>query len=218
MTVSDPALQSADTTVLAQEGRCSWYGGGFHGQRTSNGERFDQKSLTAAHPSLPFGTNVEVTALETGKTVRVRINDRGPFTQQRVLDVSYAAACSLGITGRGVAKVALKVVDDENLKWPSAVSALQVASFPNKAQAESFLAAMTAEQKATALYYIKPTATSAHSFTVRFGPFAGDDMARTVAARLKRRGLHPELVAEDFGNGTVLANNASGDRDGSAKR
>lgn len=214
MTVTDPAgvevanrhRAATGTTVLEQEGRCSWYGREFHGQKTSNGERFDQKSLTAAHPSLPFGTQVEVTAIDTGKKVRVRINDRGPFTQQRVLDVSYAAACSLGITARGVAKVALKVVDDENAHWPQSIYALEVASFPTKAQAEAFIAGLTAQQKATALYYIKPMA---REFVVRFGPFTEAAMAKTIASRLEKKGLHPRTVSEDFNGPTVVADNAS---------
>src|SRR6266571_2294638 len=75
-----------------QVGVASWYGPGFHGNRTANGEIYDQYELTAAHPSLPLGTRVMVTNLENGRAVQVRINDRGPFVGGRAIDLSYAAA------------------------------------------------------------------------------------------------------------------------------
>jgi rare lipoprotein A len=77
---------------------------------TASGERFDPKKLTAAHRTLPFGTRLRVTNITTGRSVMVRVNDRGPFIPGRVIDVSYAAAETLGIVGRGVAKVKLRVV------------------------------------------------------------------------------------------------------------
>lgn len=80
------------------------------GTRTASGERFDTRELTAAHPTLPFGTRLRVTNVATGKSVTVRVNDRGPFVRGRVVDVSYSAAESLGMVGRGVAKVKLDVV------------------------------------------------------------------------------------------------------------
>ena len=80
------------------------------GSQTANGERFDGHKLTAAHPTLPFGTRVRVTNVASGSSVTVRVNDRGPFVQGRVIDVSYAAARTLGITERGLAKVKLDVV------------------------------------------------------------------------------------------------------------
>jgi len=78
---------------------------------TANGEKFDPQQLTAAHRTLPFGTRVRVTNIATGRSVTVRVNDRGPFVPGRVIDVSYSAAAMLGITERGIAKVKLDVVD-----------------------------------------------------------------------------------------------------------
>jgi len=80
------------------------------GQQTANGEKFNPNALTAAHPTLPFGTRLRVTNVATGRAVTVRINDRGPFVAGRVVDVSYSAAETLGIVGRGTAKVKLDVV------------------------------------------------------------------------------------------------------------
>ncbi|NJL08751.1 MAG: septal ring lytic transglycosylase RlpA family protein [Methylacidiphilales bacterium] len=88
-------------------GMASYYGlkDGYHGRRTANGERYDRNSLTAAHRSLPFGTHVRVTNLRNGRSVVVRINNRGPFIRGRIIDVSYAAARELGFVDRGVAQV-----------------------------------------------------------------------------------------------------------------
>jgi rare lipoprotein A len=81
-----------------------------HGSLTASGERFDARQLTAAHPTLPFGTRLRVTNLATGRSVTVRVNDRGPFVRGRVVDVSYTAAQTLGMVGHGIAKVKLDVV------------------------------------------------------------------------------------------------------------
>lgn len=84
---------------LRRSGTASWYGPGFHGRRTASGERFNSYGLTAAHRSLPFGTRVRVTNARTGRSVVVRINDRGPFSRGRVIDLSRGAARVLGVTG-----------------------------------------------------------------------------------------------------------------------
>ncbi len=94
-----------------QVGDATWYGARLAGHRTASGERFDPRQMTAAHRTLPFGTWVEVTCLDTGRRVRVRITDRGPFGHRnRVIDLAYAAAAKLGIVGRGIARVELRVV------------------------------------------------------------------------------------------------------------
>ena len=93
-----------------QRGVASWYGPGFHGRLTANGERFDMNELTAAHKTLPFGTRVLVHNPRTGKEVVVRINDRGPFIKGRMLDLSKAAAKALGVTSRGLDAVVLREV------------------------------------------------------------------------------------------------------------
>lgn len=94
-----------------QEGIASWYGPGFHGKRTANGEIYDQYELTAAHQTLPLGTRVMVTSLTNGRGVEVRINDRGPFVGGRIVDLSYAAARVIGMLGPGTMPVRLDVID-----------------------------------------------------------------------------------------------------------
>jgi rare lipoprotein A len=101
------ALGNASITDTS-EGAASWYGEDFHGRRTSNGETFDMHQLTAAHKTLPFGTQVLVTNVRNGRSVLVKINDRGPFKPNRVIDLSYAAARQIGVTG--VSKVILEVL------------------------------------------------------------------------------------------------------------
>jgi rare lipoprotein A len=94
-----PAIMATPLPPVMQTGLASWYGARHHGKRTANGERFDQKKLTAAHPTLPWGSIVKVTSLANGKSVNVRINDRGPFIKDRIIDLSRAAARTLGMAG-----------------------------------------------------------------------------------------------------------------------
>jgi peptidoglycan lytic transglycosylase len=105
-----PAIAPAQREDV-QVGYATWYGAKFAGRRTADGERFDPNAMTAAHRTLPFGTWVEVRRVDTGETVRVRITDRGPFGHEdRIIDLSRAAARALRIIGRGLTKVALRVV------------------------------------------------------------------------------------------------------------
>lgn len=95
-------------------GIASWYGPGFQGNRTSNGEVYDMYGISAAHKTLPFGTIVKVVDLDTGRSVVVRINDRGPFIEGRIIDLSKGAAEKLGIVDKGIAHVGLRIV-----RWPT---------------------------------------------------------------------------------------------------
>lgn len=93
-----------------ETGVASWYGPGFHGRLTANGERFNMHALTAAHTRLPLGTRVRVTHLGTGASLIVRINDRGPFVKDRVIDLSHEAARRLGVIRKGSARVRLEAL------------------------------------------------------------------------------------------------------------
>jgi len=102
---------TAPNVAADQAGLATWYGGAFAGRKTANGERFDPTKYTAAHRKLPFGTWVEVRRADTGRVVRVRINDRGPFgDDRRIIDLSRKAAEDLDIIREGVSKVELRVV------------------------------------------------------------------------------------------------------------
>lgn len=93
-----------------QHGKASWYGRLFDGRKTANGERYDMYAMTAAHPTLPIPSYVRVRAVATGQTIVVRVNDRGPFLHGRAIDLSYAAACKLGIAGDGTADVDIESI------------------------------------------------------------------------------------------------------------
>ena len=109
-----PSREGAQTQKNARfavtEGRASFYANQFHGHKTANGETFNMDKLTAAHPSLPFGTWVRVTNLRNGKDVIVRINDRGPFVKGRIIDLSTSAAKEIGLIKSGTARVKLEAL------------------------------------------------------------------------------------------------------------
>jgi len=109
-----------------QGGQASWYGRRHHGRRTASGEVFDMRALTAAHRTLPFGTRVLVTHRVTGRSVEVRINDRGPWAGGRIIDVSYAAARRLGAVAAGIFPVRVRVVAlPDGTRAPPAAGAAQ---------------------------------------------------------------------------------------------
>ncbi len=109
------------TDGAVEEGFASYYAEEFNGRKTSNGEIYDMMKFTAAHRTLPFNTKVKVTNLQTGKSIVVRINDRGPFKEDRIIDLSLAAAKTLEVVGHGTAKVRLEVLetgDNATVKKP----------------------------------------------------------------------------------------------------
>ncbi|WP_199798177.1 septal ring lytic transglycosylase RlpA family protein [Aurantiacibacter aquimixticola] len=109
ITTIEPAAPPLSTSLGS--GIASYYGRRFHGRRTANGERFDMNAMTAAHKTLPFGTRVRVTNPRSGQSVVVRINDRGPFTPGRTIDLSRAAATEIGLIRRGHGNVELELLD-----------------------------------------------------------------------------------------------------------
>ncbi|MEQ9404388.1 MAG: septal ring lytic transglycosylase RlpA family protein [Cyclobacteriaceae bacterium] len=126
---------------LIESGVASWYGPGFQGKRTANGERFNTNGFTAAHRTLPFNTKLHVVNITNGKSVDVRINDRGPYAKDRVIDLSKAAAARLDMIQAGTANVQLFLLNGsasdlgmDNIKKPT--YAIQVASFSDKSRAQ----------------------------------------------------------------------------------
>ena len=110
-----------------ETGIASWYGPDFHGGRTANGETFDQNALTAAHKTLPMPTLVRVTNLENGRSIEVRINDRGPFVNNRVIDLTRRGAQLLGFEGQGTAKVRVQVMKEDSIILANKVGGAQLA-------------------------------------------------------------------------------------------
>jgi rare lipoprotein A len=118
----------------SEQGVASWYGPGFDGKRTASGEIYDMEEMTAAHKRLPFGTRVRVQNLDNGRQTEVRINDRGPFAHNRIIDLSMAAARDIQMLGPGTARVRISVVE---LSAMTTCSMVQVGAFGDRANAES---------------------------------------------------------------------------------
>ena len=123
---SHNASSRKNSSAIAQGGNetglASWYGDPYHGRRAASGEIFDKEKLTAAHRALPFETQVEVTNLTNGRSVQVRINDRGPFVDGRIIDLSEAAAREIDMVRAGVAEVSLRVMDQTYQETPPQIS------------------------------------------------------------------------------------------------
>lgn len=124
---------------FVERGEASWYGPGFHGNKTANGERYDMHQLTAAHRTLPLGSIAVVRSMSTGRQVTVRINDRGPFARGRVLDLSLAGAHALGMTGAGTDQIELRVVGYQGRTTNMGVLRVQVGSFSDQQNALNLL-------------------------------------------------------------------------------
>lgn len=125
--------------TLIESGQASWYGPGFYGRKTANGEIFDGRAATAAHRTLPFHSLVEVVNLDTGRSVVVRINDRGPFIKNRIIDLSRKAAEELGVLGPGVARVELYLLATLPAT-PDEAFAVQTGAFLEKERAQKLAA------------------------------------------------------------------------------
>ncbi len=186
--VAGPACRRRPLPVLPASGEtgiASWYGGKFHGRRTSNGEIYDMHDLTAAHRTLPFGTIVAVTNLSNGRSVTVRINDRGPFVKDRIIDLSYAAARMLEIVGPGTAPVRLEVIQEPALPAGETRFVLQLGAFTLRDNAERLAAELRPDFPEVMIQMFQ-TASSIY-YRVRI-PAATMDLARTTAERLSRLG------------------------------
>jgi len=201
-----------------QIGVASWYGPGFHGRPTASGEPFDQHDLTAAHPSLPLGSRARVTSLTNHRTVDVRINDRGPFVDGRIVDLSYAAACRLDMIRAGIMPVRLDVLDTrvrpapfarpEPLRHrpdpipapavPGAIAlpasyVVQVGAFRQRAaadEAQRQVARRFPEAQVTPL-----DAGAAPAYRVQLGPYTARRSAEARAAIVGRLGYPTAVLA-----------------------
>lgn len=171
-----------------QEGLASWYGGKFNGRQTSSGEVFDTNLRTAAHKTLPFGTIVRVVNLENGKSTTVKINDRGPFVEGRIIDLSRAAADDLDMVARGVARVSVEVVD---FAQGSGRFQIQVGAYTLKENADS---AQSLLEKAGFAVSRDVSPLGMIRVTIRGIPLKD---VPTVRARLEAMGFKNHIVREE---------------------
>ena len=161
-----------------EKGRASYYGERFHGLRTASGERFDMYKFTAAHRRLPFGSLVRVTHIRNQKSVIVRINDRGPFIRNRIIDVSKAAAKEIGLIGAGSGQVILEVLKAENQKIRDSVSAFRGSD--GLLSAENYLPGKT--------YDAEGRIVNLQGFGFQTGVFTDLISAREACMNLMRKG------------------------------
>jgi len=190
-----------------ERGMASWYGTKFHGKRTSSGEPYDLYGMTAAHKTLPLPTYVEVTNLTNGRSVIVKVNDRGPFHDDRIIDLSYTAAAKLGILGHGTGEVEVRAIDPEsggNLQLatvaptpPAADTArspgqslyLQIGAFSSQANAERLSREIQAQQIAE-VRIVESTGTAGTFYKVQVGPLTDTSEADRVVRELKPLGIN----------------------------
>jgi rare lipoprotein A len=163
-----------------EEGVASWYGVPFNGRRTSNGEIYDMHEFTAAHRTLPFGAVVRVTNLNNGKQTQVRINDRGPFVADRIIDLSLSAAQAIEMVGSGTAQVRLEILAGPN---PAAgVFAVQIGAFVKQENAQRLKAEM--EARSFPVTIVRFDSANGVLYRVRVGRLATEQAATQLALQL----------------------------------
>jgi len=161
----------ADNRGFRQEGVASWYGRQFHGKRTANGETYDMYAMTAAHPTLPLPSYARVTRKSTGRSVIVRVNDRGPFHSARIIDLSYAAAAKLDLIASGTGTVVVEAISHDQIR-----AGVDLPQTPNAPQAQ------------------QTPRTHAAQIFLQFGAFSVADYADRLAKRLRQNFQHMATV------------------------
>ncbi len=214
----------ASSKGYVARGTASWYGTKFHGHRTSSGETYDMYAMTAAHKTLPLPTYARVTNLDNGRSVIVKINDRGPFHDNRLIDLSYAAASKLDIMKHGTGRVEVRAInanqqlqqatqaapDTHKQRLTTLPASTTVTTTPDRTQAiylqlGAFADAANArrlQQKLTTsnfqgVHILEATSKQQHVYRVRIGPLADQESARTLATMLKQHGVVSPSVIID---------------------
>jgi rare lipoprotein A len=204
----------AADAAYQEEGYASWYGLKFHGELTSNGEIYDMYSFSAAHKSLPLPSYVRVTNLENNRQLVVRVNDRGPFHSDRIIDLSYAAAIKLGFKDKGTARVQLErlMTQPTSKKSPqnsgvgSAVVVedrlapfLQVAAFSSYDLAEAMRKRTEAVLKGQTVFLADTETDRGLLYRVRVGPFESESVAKKAALVLTKEGIgKPQVITRSI--------------------
>ena len=193
-----PAL--AKTSLLTTKGKASWYGEEQHGQKTASGDVFDKQAFTAAHRKLPLGSVVRVTNVSNGRSVLVQVNDRGPFVENRIIDLSYVAANRLGMVRQGVAPVKVDVLamsDGKSLD-PSKAFYVDICRFKRKSNAVRLVKSL--EHAGFSEARVVPDATKSRApWMVSIGPF--ESFNEAVGVRDALQSSHPEsrIIFESAG-------------------
>ncbi|MBX3329996.1 MAG: septal ring lytic transglycosylase RlpA family protein [Nitrospira sp.] len=182
---------------FVERGMASWYGPGFHGNKTANGERYDMYKLTAAHRTLPLGSVAVVHSLASGRHVTVRINDRGPFARGRILDLSLAGAQALGMVGNGTDQVELRVVGYNSRPEGMGVLRVQVGAFADLQNARALFAQVQRDFPNGRI--IQADLPEGRRYRVQIGRFLTESEAQMAAVRLDRTFSLQSFVVRDDG-------------------
>lgn len=190
-----------DSTGYVERGIASWYGTKFHGRRTSSGEPYDMYAMTAAHKTLPLPTYVEVTNLENGKKVIVKVNDRGPFHDNRIIDLSYSAASKLGVLAKGTGMVEVRAISAgqapasvvSDVQYPKSNELvglyLQVGAFSTSSRAEQIKKQLQ-QAIGDAVLVVPLNKPDGNLYRVRVGPLANVEYGDSLASRLINLGYN----------------------------
>jgi rare lipoprotein A len=191
------AASPADYPVgYVERGYASWYGPGFHGNRTASGEVYDRHQFTAAHRTLPLGAVVQVRSLTNGRLVTVRINDRGPFVKGRIIDLSWAAAQVLAMAGPGTDQVELRVVGYHGLPNERGYLRVQVASFVELANAQALAQKLKGTYPDVRIVTVE--LSSGRRYRVQVGRFTSERQAEQLARRLASQfDVEPFVIRDD---------------------
>jgi rare lipoprotein A len=175
--------------VQGQEGIASWYGHPFDGRRTSSGEIYNMHAMTAAHRTLPFGTQVRVHDLENGKSVEVRINDRGPFVEGRIIDLSYAAAMAMGMTGTALVRLQILKPGHET---SAGIYSVQIGAFLDRSNAERL------KHRVEMRFHPVIIKTEDHGKRVFNLVLVGQESTQQEAQKLADRLVHSKLATQTY--------------------
>jgi rare lipoprotein A len=189
-----------------ERGIASWYGTKFHGRRTSSGEPYDLYQMTAAHKTLPLPTYARVTNLQNGRSIIVKINDRGPFHPNRIIDLSYVAAAKLGILGHGTGLVEVEAINPSVPKKPMLAARepaathaslfLQVGAFKNRDNAKR-LSSKLQNANIDDIHIMEASNASGPIYRVRIGPLDSVDEADRISSNLVSQGYASTQVVID---------------------
>jgi rare lipoprotein A len=189
-----------------KRGVASWYGTKFHGRRTSSGELYDMYAMSAAHKSLPLPTYVQVTNLDNQRSVIVKVNDRGPFHDDRIIDLSYAAAVKLGVAGNGTAPVEVKTIEVPSTAELSAVENsaaaekpvatghfVQVGAFTDRGNAERLQEQISLQIP----FPVTINSVNSEFYRVRVGPFSDRQQVEAAKSQLSDLGIRNTVILND---------------------
>lgn len=186
------APSPAPGQIYRETGTASWYGKDFHGRKTANGETYDMNGVSAAHRTLPLGTVIRVTNLDNFRSVKVRVNERGPFVRSRILDCSYGAARELGFVAQGTARVKIETLEPVQ---DAVVYTVQAAAFIEEENARTLRERLS--RKFEQVQVVSFESNVGRFYRVRVGAYSNEEKAEKTAARLTLEGLEPVVIRKD---------------------